>query len=204
MATPSRPPESPRTPRPTIEPPTPVKGTRRLAREKAMQLVSAQDVSGIPWRENFAYVFPVEYRIHEPEYPNRLLAPEEVDLLEADFPIEWDDEMRQFTTELLEACERHADYALELIEKFSENWDVGRIAHIDRVILKIAIAELLTFSEIPPKVTINEAIEVVKKYSTEKSGTFVNGILDAVLAELNTSEKLNKSGRGLINDSLKK
>ncbi len=181
-----------------------VKGTRRLAREKAMQLLSAQEVSEVPWRENFSHIFPYEYRVTEPEFPNRLMSEEEVERLEADFLIDWDDENRKFTFELLQKAEEHDGFAVELIERFSQNWELGRIAHIDRITLKIAIAELLSFPEIPPKVTINEAIEIVKKYSTEKSGTFVNGILDAVLAELKAQNKLLKTGRGLIDANLGK
>jgi transcription antitermination protein NusB len=181
-----------------------VKGTRRLAREKAMQLLVAQDVSGVAWRENFALVFPVEYRLSDPEYPQRLMSPEEIERLEADYVIEWDDEVKDFTTTLLSKADEHAALANELIEKFSQNWELGRIAHIDRIVLMLAVAELIAFSEIPPKVTVNEAIEIVKKYSTPKSGTFVNGILDSILSELTRAGSIQKTGRGLIDSSTKK
>lgn len=177
-----------------------VRGSRRLAREKAMQLLAAQDVSDVHWKENFLHIFPVEYRLKEPTFPDRLMSPEEVERLEADFIIEWDDETKEFALQLLNKSDEHADYALELIERFSQNWELGRIAHVDRIILKIAITELLSFPEIPPKVTINESIEIVKKYSTEKSGVFVNGILDSVLTELKTTNRLVKTGRGLIDN----
>lgn len=85
-----------------------------------------------------------------------------------------------------------------LIEAHAKNWDIGRIAMLDRMLLRLAITELLHFEDIPPKVTINEAIEVAKRYSTEQSGTFVNGILDAVLATLRAEGRLRKSGRGLV------
>jgi transcription antitermination protein NusB len=85
-----------------------------------------------------------------------------------------------------------------LIERHTENWDLSRIALIDRIVLRMAICEFRGFEDIPPKVTINEAIEVVKKYSTERSGQFVNGILDAILAELRTAGELKKKGRGLV------
>nr|WP_243663960.1 transcription antitermination factor NusB [Rhodothermus marinus] len=62
----------------------------------------------------------------------------------------------------------------------------------------MAICELLAFEDIPPKVSINEAIELAKKYSTEKSGQFVNGVLDAVVLDLQRQGRLKKSGRGLI------
>lgn len=181
-----------------------VKGTRRIAREKVMQLLSAQEVSEVHWRENFPHVFPYEYRIDDAETPNRLLSEQEVERLEADFIIDWDDETKRFALDLLDKTEIHAEYALELIEKFSQNWEVGRLAHIDRVVLKIAIAELISFEEIPAKVTINEAIEIVKKYSTDKSSQFVNGVLDSAFAELTAKGQASKTGRGLLDVNLSK
>ncbi|HET56271.1 MAG TPA: N utilization substance protein B, partial [Ignavibacteria bacterium] len=73
-----------------------------------------------------------------------------------------------------------------------------RIALLDRLILRLALCELLFFEEIPPKVTINEAIDLAKKFSTEDSGRFVNGILDAVLRKLKQENRLAKHGRGLL------
>ncbi|MFY7998980.1 MAG: transcription antitermination factor NusB [Candidatus Kapaibacteriota bacterium] len=200
----SRPSES--TPKATRQPITTpiVKGTRRIAREKVMQLLSAQEISEVPWRENFPYIFPYEYRIDEAETPNRLLTEQEVESLESDFIIDWDDETKQFALALLDRTEHYAEYSLELIEKFSQNWELGRLAHIDRVVLKIAIAELMSFEEIPAKVTINEAIEIVKKYSTDKSSMFVNGVLDSALAELTTLGRVTKTGRGLLDINLGK
>ncbi|HEX9005851.1 MAG TPA: transcription antitermination factor NusB [Bacteroidota bacterium] len=77
------------------------------------------------------------------------------------------------------------------------NWDFGRIATLDRLILRMAICELLYFKEIPPKVTMNEAIELAKLFSTSRSGQFVNGVLDAVLSDMKSAGSLPKSGRGL-------
>lgn len=86
----------------------------------------------------------------------------------------------------------------EIIGRYAENWDLSRIALIDHIVLRMAIAEMLTFEDIPPKVSINEAIEIAKRYSTSKSGQFINGILDAVLLDLKERGRLKKSGRGLI------
>lgn len=86
----------------------------------------------------------------------------------------------------------------EIIGKHADNWDLDRIALIDRILLRMAVCELLTFEDIPPKVSINEAIEVAKRYSTPRSGQFINGILDAILAELQQDGRLKKSGRGLV------
>ncbi len=86
----------------------------------------------------------------------------------------------------------------EIIGRHTENWDLSRIALIDHIVLRMAITELLTFEDIPPKVSINEAIEVAKIFSTSKSGQFINGILDAVLVDLQDRGMLKKTGRGLI------
>lgn len=82
------------------------------------------------------------------------------------------------------------------------NWEMDRIALIDKLLLRIGIAEILYFPDIPPKVSINEVIEIAKDYSTSNSGKFINGILDAILSELKQSGKLNKIGRGLIEETL--
>lgn len=91
----------------------------------------------------------------------------------------------------------------EVIIKHIKNWEIQRLALIDRLILKMSICELLFFEEIPTKVTINEAIEIAKKYSTAKSGRFVNGILDASLEDLSKSDRITKKGRGLIDHTIK-
>jgi len=78
------------------------------------------------------------------------------------------------------------------------NWEMNRIALIDKILLRIGICELLHFPDIPPKVSINESIEIAKDYSTAGSAKFINGILDAILAEEKKEGKLNKSGRGLL------
>ena len=72
----------------------------------------------------------------------------------------------------------------ELIKNSVQKWDLNRIAVIDHIVLRLAIAEFLYFDDIPFKVTINEAIELAKRYSTAQSGRFVNGILDAISVEL--------------------
>jgi N utilization substance protein B len=92
----------------------------------------------------------------------------------------------------------------EEIKNRVANWEMERIALIDRLLLRIGIAELYYFPDIPPKVTINEVIEIAKDYSTSNSGKFINGILDAILSDLKKNGKLNKSGRGLIEESLPK
>jgi N utilization substance protein B len=85
-----------------------------------------------------------------------------------------------------------------VIEQHIKNWEIQRLALIDKIILYIALTEFCYFPEIPTKVTINEAIDIAKKYSTAKSGRFVNGILDASLIQLQQENKVTKTGRGLI------
>ncbi|NUO83185.1 transcription antitermination factor NusB [candidate division KSB1 bacterium] len=92
------------------------------------------------------------------------------------------------------ASTKHFD---ELIKQKAVNWEFTRIAIMDKLILRLAICEFLDFDDIPPKVSIDEAIEIAKKFSTEKSGRFVNGILDAILADFKLTGKLRKQGRGL-------
>lgn len=82
------------------------------------------------------------------------------------------------------------------------NWEMNRIALIDKILLRMGICELLHFPDIPPKVSINESIEIAKEFSTAGSAKFINGILDAVLDEEKKDGKLNKSGRGLVEESI--
>ena len=83
------------------------------------------------------------------------------------------------------------------VEGKTPNWDKERIAEMDMIILKMGIAEFLHFPSIPVRATINEYLEIAKEYSTPKSSIFINGILDKLVKEFETSKKLNKIGRGL-------
>ncbi len=86
----------------------------------------------------------------------------------------------------------------ELIGQHTANWEIGRIALVDRLLLRMAIVEMMTFEDIPPKVSINEVIEIAKRYSTPKSGIFINGILDSILIQLLQEGRIRKTGRGLV------
>jgi transcription antitermination protein NusB len=95
----------------------------------------------------------------------------------------------------------------ELDDKIQErvsNWEMNRIALIDKLLLRMAIGELLYFPDIPPKVSINEAIEIAKEFSTAGSGKFINGILDTILSEEKLTGKINKTGRGLVDETVSK
>jgi len=88
----------------------------------------------------------------------------------------------------------------KLIAESTQNWDVERVALLDKIILKMALCEMQLFRGIPVKVTINEYIEISKLYSTPKSKQFVNGILDKLAQDLAASGEIRKSGRGLLDN----
>jgi N utilization substance protein B len=111
-------------------------------------------------------------------------------------------EARRFAEKLFFITLEHEEELDEVIIKHIKNWEIQRLALIDRLVLKMSICEFLYFEEIPTKVTINEAIEIAKKFSTGKSGRFVNGILDASLEDLSKNNRINKKGRGLIDHTV--
>ncbi len=113
-----------------------------------------------------------------------------------------DEEAYIFACDLFLKCLQSKAETDEMIRIQADNWEFDRIALIDKLLLRMTICELLYFDDIPPKVSINEAIEIAKRFSTEKSDKFVNGILDAVLDRLKKENRLHKSGRGLIDISV--
>ena len=92
--------------------------------------------------------------------------------------------VRLFADPLIKGALEHRDEADELIKKHAKNWDLHRIAAVDRNILRLAIFEMLHRDDIPPVVSINEAVDIAKKFSTQDSGKFVNGILDKIKGDL--------------------
>lgn len=109
-----------------------------------------------------------------------------------------DAEDKDFVSDLFrKTVLNESDFTKEFNDK-TPNWDTERIAEIDTIILKMAICEFLKFPSIPVKVTINEYLEIAKEYSTPKSSIFINGILDNLVKEFQTNNRLNKTGRGLI------
>ena len=111
---------------------------------------------------------------------------------------------KEFANNLINQVFLHENELDDLIKGKVDNWDLSRIALIDRILLRMGICEIIYFSDIPPKVSINEAIEIAKVYSTSSSGKFINGILDAIHDDLKRDDKLNKKGRGLLEESLPK
>lgn len=107
---------------------------------------------------------------------------------------------QQFIEKLFDRATELPQELKELIAANTRNWEVDRLPLTDRVILEMALAEMVYFPSIPVKVTINEFIELTKDYSTPKSRQFINGILDVLSKKLSEQGKIKKSGRGLIDN----
>lgn len=148
---------------------------RRIAREKVLQALYAYELSKEPITDVIRNVFSDLTHHHD------------------DF---------EFAKKLITEVIHHEEEIEEIIRNKVAHWEIDRIAYIDKILLRMGIAEFLFFPDIPPKVTINESIEVAKIFSTEQSGKFINGVLDAILEDLKTSNKLQKTGRGLIDTNI--
>jgi len=145
-------------------------GSRRKAREYALQVLYQRDVAGDApsgtlndyWRQQEE---PVEETV------------------------------RAFCGKLVEGVHEHRGDIDEMIGKYSTNWKLTRMAAVDKNILRLAIFELLFCPDIPAKVTLNEAVEIAKRYGTAESGAFVNGILDNVARD-RVQDKLEETSDG--------
>lgn len=104
-----------------------------------------------------------------------------------------DDEDREFARRLFRRSILNADYYRHLISENTRNWDLNRVAFMDVVIMQIALAEILSFPNIPVSVSLNEYVEIAKLYSTPKSGGFINGTLDGIVNQLKKEGKLTKN-----------
>jgi N utilization substance protein B len=102
---------------------------------------------------------------------------------------------RTFAEELVRGVMEKRAAIDEKIAKYTENWDLPRIAAVDRNILRLAMYEMLFREDIPPVVSINEAVDIAKKFSTRESGAFVNGILDRLKADLTRPSRTSTSTR---------
>jgi N utilization substance protein B len=119
---------------------------------------------------------------------NLLLKPTGADFKEMISKDKWD-----FAKNLLETVTEKQEHLETFIVPRLKNWDAERIAALDMIIMRMGVAEFLYFETIPPKVTINEYIDIAKEYSTQQSGQFVNGILDNIHKELAQQGKLHKT-----------
>ena len=107
-------------------------------------------------------------------------------------PMFKDEEDAEFARKLLRGVITNGDKYRELIDQHTRNWEIDRIAYMDILIMQVAISEIMDFPTIPVNVTFNEYIEIAKNYSTEKSGTFINGVLDNIVNLLKKENKLIK------------
>lgn len=162
--------------------------TREL--EESEVLENAIDEMSILWNDDLGFALIMVTRTLSNMRPSHV----EVKVLPKFKSIEDLD----FARDLFAKTAVNFDTYQEEIEKYTRNWDVERIAFMDNLIMAAAMAELITFPSIPVKVTLDEYIEIAKFYSTQGSSTFINGILDKIVASLNEQGKINKSGRGLI------
>jgi len=109
-----------------------------------------------------------------------------------------DDEL--YARVLLRKTLLNSDSNSALIDRHTTNWEVERIALMDKLVMQLAVTEIVEFPEVPVKVTLNEYIEITKDYCTDKSSNFVNGILDKIVKEMRASNGFSKAGRGLIGE----
>jgi transcription antitermination factor NusB len=133
-------------------------GRRRQARELALQLLYELDVRGEADLESVIAAFWARQPAH--------------------------DEVREFADRLVRGVKGRQPEIDELIAKFAEHWELDRMAVVDRNVLRAGIWELLWGVDVPPKVAINEALEIARRFSTEESTRFINGLLDRVRREL--------------------
>ena len=130
---------------------------RRLARESVMQALYAVEINN--------------------GYPKDIL-----DLYKQSFNKKEDNEYLQ---DLFFCVVEHKTWADDLICECLENWDYGRVAIVDKILLRMGVSEIYHMEDIPPKVSISEMVEIAKIYSTEESSSFVNGILDTIYKDFN-------------------
>lgn len=112
-------------------------------------------------------------------------------------PLYHSDDDEVFVHQLFTAVIDHSDRYDKLIDETTKNWDLDRIAFMDTLVMKVALAELFTFPTIPVSVTLNEYIEIAKAYSTPRSAPFINGVLDKIVGNLKKEGLLVKPDSAL-------
>lgn len=150
---------------------------------------------GIYWNDEAEFIVSMVVKTlkeyHEESGENQALLPEYKDL---------DD--REFVKTLLRKSILFQEESRKLIDQFTKNWDLERVAFIDIILMQIALAEIIEFPNIPVKVTLNEYIELAKHYSTAKSGVFINGVLDKIIDHLQKEKKLLKLTNPVADESI--
>jgi len=157
-------------------------GKRREARERAVQFLFQHDLSPPDELDRALDEFWQTQRaaaIAEDKGPANWGEPAELPP-----PTAAEAETRLFAEPLIRGTLQHREAIDEHIKKHVKNWDFNRIAAVDRNVMRLAIYEMLHREDIPPVVSINEAVDIAKKFSTNDSGKFVNGVLDKVKGDL--------------------
>ena len=185
-----------------------VKGTRRLVREKILQILMAHFVSDTSIDLLINHIFNRAF-IDEGEHneanenniqlnDNKVMVNEEkLADVNLDSLISWRPNDKEFAMKIIFSTIENYNSFVDYIKQTSDNWDFERITIIDRTIIMIAMAEFLFDPDVPIKVSINEALELAKNYSTEKSTIFVNGMLEKIKGILEHKNLIHKSERGL-------
>jgi transcription antitermination protein NusB len=158
-------------------------GKRRVARERAVQYLFQHDLNPLDefapawevfWTSQRASAIKADNEQARWGQPMEQLPPESSE----------EAATRLFAENLVKGVLEHRNELDEQIKKYAQNWDLHRMAVVDRNVLRLAIYEMMFREDIPPIVSINEAVDIAKRFSTEESGKFVNGILDKVKGEL--------------------
>ncbi len=116
------------------------------------------------------------------------------------FPMFTNEEDEDFAKRLLRKVVLKHDENIKVIDHYTKNWDVDRIASMDILIMEMALTEITEFPSVPVKVSFNEYIEISKYYSTDQSSMFINGVLDKIIAAYRSENKIQKQGRGLLGE----
>jgi N utilization substance protein B len=116
------------------------------------------------------------------------------------FPMYKNEEDEDFAKKLIRKVVLNHEENTKVIDQYTKNWDVERIASMDILIMEMALAEISDFPSIPVKVSFNEYIEISKFYSTEQSSMFINGVLDKIITTYRSENKISKQGRGLVGE----
>ena len=157
--------------------------------EQSESLKNFIEENNIYWIEDFTFICHVLLKTIKDFYQSQKLRLT---------PVYKDEDDKKYVRELFSKTIFNDKEYEEAIAAKTQNWEVERIALIDMILLKMAMAELISFPGIPVKVTINEYIDISKDYSTPKSRQFINGIIDKLADEYKKSGRIVKSGRGLI------
>jgi N utilization substance protein B len=157
-------------------------GKRREARERAIQFLFQHDLNPEEDLESALNMFWEGRHLSNLPEDKRLKALEEG--LPLPPPSAEEASTRLFADTLIRGTLQHRDEIDAALRRIVKNWEIHRIAAVDRNILRLAIHEMLHRDDIPPVVSINEAVDIAKRFSTEESGKFVNGVLDRIRADI--------------------